>query len=100
MPAFAKNPKFIIGTIVALWVLYVIYANYQFDLIKFHLFPGFFIGTRLSSLIIGAAIFGSVATLVIQWLWRRSSNVAPTVVIAPAPSTPTSTTAPINKTVA
>lgn len=100
MPAFAKNPKFIIGTIVALWVLYVIYANYQFDLIKFHLFPGFFLGSRLSSLLIGAAVFGSLATLVVQWLWRRSSNAAPTVVIAAPPNTPTSTTAPINKTVA
>lgn len=85
MPAFAKNPKFIIGTIVVLWVLYVIYANFQFDLIKFYVLPfGVFIGVKLSTLIIGAMIFGSLATLIIQWLWRRPAEV----VTAAPPSAP------------
>jgi hypothetical protein len=101
MPAFAKNPKFVIGTIVALWVLYVLYANFQPKTVDFYLLPfGVMLEFKLSTVIIGAAIFGSVATLVIQWLWRRSSNAAPAAVVAPAPSTPTSTTVPINKTVA
>jgi hypothetical protein len=39
--------------------------------------------------IIGAAIFGAVATVVIQWLWRRPSNSASSV--AP-PSAPRSST--------
>ena len=39
MPAFAKNPKFIIGTIVVLWVAYVIYANFQIEMVTFYLLP-------------------------------------------------------------
>ena len=39
MPAFAKNPKFIIGSIVILWVLYVLYANFQIDMVTFYLLP-------------------------------------------------------------
>jgi hypothetical protein len=75
MPAFAKNPKFIVGTIVVLWVAYVIYSNFQLDPIKVHLLP--FAATldlRVSAVIIGAAIFGSISTLVVQWLWKRRSS--------------------------
>lgn len=92
MPAFAKNPKFIIGTLVVLWVVYIIYANSQVDLVQFYLLPFNMLvfRLRLSAVIIGASIFGAVATLIIQWLWRRPSNVAST---SPAP-------APSNKTVA
>ena len=39
MPAFVKNPKFIIGTIVVLWVAYVIYANFQIEMVTFYLLP-------------------------------------------------------------
>ena len=76
MPAFAKNPKFIIGTIVVLWVAYVIYANFQIDMVTFYLLPFNILKLqlRLSAVIIGAAIFGSVATMVIHWLWVRPSN--------------------------
>ena len=74
MPAFVKNPKFIIGTIVVLWVAYVIYANFQIDMVTFYLLPFNILKLqlRLSAVIIGAAIFGAVATLVIQWLWRAA----------------------------
>ena len=70
MPAFAKNPKFIIGTIVILWVAYVIYANFQIEMVTFYLLPFNILKLqlRLSAVIIGAAIFGSVATIVIHWL--------------------------------
>jgi hypothetical protein len=76
MPAFVKNPKFIIGTIVVLWVAYVIYANFQIDMVTFYLLPFNLLKLqlRLSAVIISAAIFGSLATIVTQWLWRRPSN--------------------------
>jgi hypothetical protein len=75
MPAFAKNPKFIIGTIVVLWVAYVIYANFHPTPVDFYLLPfGVIVQFKLSTVIIGSAIFGAVATIVIQWLWRRPSN--------------------------
>jgi hypothetical protein len=88
MPAFAKNPKFIIGTLVVLWVLYVIYANFQVDMVTFYLLPFSILKLqlKLSAVIIGAAIFGAVATLVIQWLWRRPSNSSSSATPATSPS--------------
>ncbi|HUO04616.1 MAG TPA: hypothetical protein VMU16_05405 [Candidatus Binataceae bacterium] len=76
MPAFAKNPKFIIGTLVVLWVGYVLYTNYQLDMVTFYLLPFDILKLqlKLSAIVIGAAVFGSIVTLVIQWLWGRSSN--------------------------
>lgn len=76
MPAFAKNPKFIIGAIVVVWVAYIIYANFQIEMVTFYLLPFNILKLqlRLSAVIIGAAIFGALATLVVQWLWRRPSN--------------------------
>src|SRR5271169_6267593 len=76
MPAFVKNPKFIIGTIVVVWVAYVIYANFQIDMVTFYLLPFNILKMqlRLSAVIIGAAIFGALATIVIHWLWVRPSN--------------------------
>ena len=87
MPAFAKNPKFIIGTLVILWVAYIIYANFQIEMVTFYLLPFNILKLqlRLSAVIIGAAIFGSIATLVIHWLWVRPSNSASSVVTAPIP---------------
>jgi hypothetical protein len=98
MPAFAKNPKVIIGTIVVLWVAYIIYANFQPKTVEFYLLPfGVIIEFKLSSVIIGAALFGVLATLIIQYLWRRPSNeVSP--VIHETPSSPAP--APRSKTVA
>jgi len=76
MPAFVKNPKFIIGTLVVLWVAYVIWANFaEAHTVDFFLVPYLLkLQVRLSAAIIGAAIFGSVVTLVIQYFWRRSKN--------------------------
>jgi len=94
MPAFAKNPKFIIGTIVVLWAAYVIYANFQIDMVTFYLLP-FNILTlklRLSAVIIGAVIFGAVAAIVIHWLWVRPSNSSSAVTAPIPPSTPRSST--------
>jgi hypothetical protein len=87
MPAFARNPKFIIGTLVVLWVAYIIYANFQIEMVTFYLLPFNILKLqlRLSAVIIGAAIFGAVATVVIQWLWRRPSNSSSS---ATSPSAP------------
>jgi hypothetical protein len=75
VPAFAKNPKVIGGVIVVLWLAYLIYWNYQLDPIRIQLVP-FVRPAQLSvsSVIIGAAVFGCIATLVIQFLWRRRSK--------------------------
>jgi hypothetical protein len=74
-PAFAKNPKFIGTAIVILWVAYVVYWNYRLDPIDIQLCP-FTKAAKLkvSSAIIGAALFGSVATLAIQFFWRRGRS--------------------------
>jgi hypothetical protein len=87
MPAFAKNPKVIIGTLVILWVAYVIYANFQIEMVTFYLLPFNILKLqlRLSAVIIGAAIFGAVATIVIHYLWVRPSNTASAAVTAPIP---------------
>lgn len=94
MPAFLKNPKFIIGTIVVLWVAYVIYANFQIEMVTFYLLPFNILKlqVRLSAVLIGAAIFGVVTTIVIQWLWRRPSNSSSSAAAPPSPSGPSSST--------
>ena len=94
MPAFAKNPKFIIGTLVVLWVAYVIYANFQIEMVTFYLLPFNILKLqlRLSAVIIGSAIFGAAATLVIHWLWVRPSNSSSAVTAPTSPSAPKSST--------
>ncbi len=74
MPAFTKSPKFIIGVIVVLWVIYVIYANFQLTPVEIHLFPwplSVILQVRVSAVIIGSAIFGAVVAVVLQLAWRR-----------------------------
>lgn len=90
MPAFLKNPKFIAGVIVALWVIYVITANFQLNTIDILLVP--FIAKlqfKLSSVIIAAAIFGSAATLVVQYQWKHWNSSKPTSVSATGESNKT-----------
>jgi hypothetical protein len=87
MPAFLKNPKFIIGTIVVLWVAYIVYANFQIAMVTFYMLPFDILKlqVRLSAVLIGAAIFGAVTTMVIQWLWRRPSNSSSAASAPPSP---------------
>ncbi len=94
MPAFVKSPKFIIGTIVVLWVAYIIYANFQIDMVTFYLLPFNMLKLqlRLSAVLIGAAIFGSVATIIIHWLWVRPSNSSSAATAPTSPSSPRSST--------
>jgi hypothetical protein len=90
LPVFLKNPKFIGGVIVAAWVVYVITKNFELSPIEIHLIP--FLATlnfKVSSVIIAAAIFGSAATLVVQYQWKRWSASKPTSVSAPGESNKT-----------
>ena len=78
MPTFVKSPKFIVSALVVLWVAYVLYANYQLEAVTFYLLPFKILvfQLKLSAVVIGAAIFGALVTLAIQWLWRRRSKNA------------------------
>ena len=74
-PAFVKNPKFVGGAIVILWVVYVVYWNHRLEPISIQLFPLIKPAQlNVSSVIIGAALFGCLATLMIQFLWRRGRS--------------------------
>jgi hypothetical protein len=81
-PAFVKNPRFIGGTIIILWVAYVVYWNYRLNPIDIQLVP-FVKPAQLSvsSVIIGSAFFGFLATIAVQFFWRRerSKNGSETV---------------------
>lgn len=90
-PAFVKSPKFIGGAIVFLWVAYVVYWNHQLNPIEIQLFP-FLKPAQLnvSSVIVGAALFGCLAALMIQYFWRRGrSKNGSTASTAPGASTNT-----------
>jgi hypothetical protein len=92
LPAFLKNPKYIAGAIIAVWVIYVISANFQLRLIEIRLLP--FIASiylKVSTVIICSVIFGALLTLAIQYQLRRWKSSNPTAV---------SSTVDSNKTVA
>jgi hypothetical protein len=93
-PGFVKNPKFIGAAIVVLWVAYVIYWNHRLNPIDIQLLPFLKpLQLNVSTVILGAAIFGSILTLAVQFLWRRgrskSGSVAPAASAAPPGSTRT-----------
>ena len=75
MAEFWKRPKFWIGAIVILWIAYIVYANFQLEPVEIRIVPRLVIlQLRVSAVIIGAAIFGSVLTIVLQYFWRRRSS--------------------------
>lgn len=75
MTEFWKRPKFWIGAIVILWLGYIVYANFQLEPVEIRIVPRFVVlQLKVSAVIIGSAIFGSVATLLIQFVWRRRSS--------------------------
>jgi hypothetical protein len=79
LPAFLKNPKFIVTAIIVAWLIYLIAANLQPAPFEVHLLP--FIATlqvRVSAVLIAAAIFGALVTLVVQYQWRRWNSSKPT----------------------
>ena len=73
VPAFAKNPKVIISTIVVAWTAYILYWDYvHLTPIQIKLLP--FkdpYNVNVSSVIAISAICGVVATIVVQYFWRR-----------------------------
>jgi hypothetical protein len=88
MPSFLKNPKVIVGAIVVLWVAYVISNNLEksvdFRLLPFNILT---LQLRVSGLVVASALFGVLATIVIQFLWKRRSKNA----VSPASVTSSST---------
>lgn len=80
MPGFAKNPKFIAVTVFILWLVYVIYANFKrkpnafSQTLDLWVFPFVALTVNVFALIIAAIVFGVIATLVIQFLWKRRSS--------------------------
>jgi hypothetical protein len=88
MPSFLKSPKVIVGTIVVLWIAYIIYNNLEksvdFRLLPFNILT---IQLRVSAVVVASALFGAVATIVIQFLWKRRSKNA----LSPAPVASSST---------
>jgi hypothetical protein len=74
MPAFAKTPRFIITTIVILWLAYVIWANSSPAPIDIYLFPYVKLEVRLAAVLVVTALFGAVAAILIHWLWVRRSS--------------------------
>jgi hypothetical protein len=77
MPSFLKNPKVIVGAIVVLWVVYVISNNLEksvdFRLLPFNILT---LQLRVSAVVIASALFGVLATIVIQFMWKRRSKNA------------------------
>jgi hypothetical protein len=73
MPAFAKNPKFIGGAIIVLWLVYVIWANLRLA-VTIYLFPGAHLLLSVVGIMIVSALFGALAVVVIQFLWKRRSS--------------------------
>jgi hypothetical protein len=77
MPAFAKNPKFIGAAIIVLWLVYVVWANFQLEPVTIYLFPWplrLMLSIRVSGVIVASALFGAGVALGIQLLWKRRSS--------------------------
>jgi len=90
VPLFLKNllkdPKFDAAAIIVLWLIYIIGENFKLDPIQFHLIP-FVSPLRIpvSEIVIAAIVFGSLATIAIQYYWRRSRSSKPTSSSTAAP---------------
>lgn len=89
-PAFAKSPKVIFSAIVIAWLAYIVYSNFQLDPVQIHLLP--FAATlqfKVSAIVLGSALFGVVATLSVQFFWRRQSKPTSVIVTTPVSSSKT-----------
>jgi uncharacterized integral membrane protein len=92
MTEFWKRPKFWIGAIIILWLLYLIYANSQPAPVEIHLIPWFVtLQLKLSAIIIGSGLVGTLITLAIQYFWRRRGSSKNAAVSSPAPPLSSST---------
>jgi len=94
MVEFRKSPKFWVGAIIILWLAYLIYANSQPAPVEIHLVPWFVtVQLKLSAIIIGGGLVGTLITLAIQYLWRRRGSSKNASVSNPAPPLSSSTVA-------
>jgi hypothetical protein len=72
---FWKRPKFWLGFILVLWVAYIVYANFQLTPVEIRLIPFFAtLQLKVSAIIIGSAAVSCVATLGVQFFWRRRAS--------------------------
>jgi hypothetical protein len=85
MPAFLKNPRFIISAIVVAWIAYVIYFNSRLDPIQIKLLPFVDLQINVSAVILGGMIVGAILAVWAQAIWRRwrASTNAPVSATAP-----------------
>ena len=90
MPAFLKNllkdPKFDATVIIVIWLVYVVGENFKLDPVQFRLIPFWRpLLVPVSEIVIGAIIFGCLATIAIQYYWRRKRSSKPISASASAP---------------
>jgi uncharacterized integral membrane protein len=94
MSEFWKRPKFWIGAIIILWLVYLVYANSQPAPVEIHLIPWFVtLQLKLSAIIIGGGVVGALIALAIQYLWRRRGSSKSNSASNPAPPFSSSTVA-------
>ena len=87
---FWKWPKFWIGLVIILWLVYVISANLDQSvtifIVPFLVQPI----VRVSAIVAGSIITGCILTLLVQFAWRRrASKYAAASVAAAGSSTST-----------
>jgi len=89
VPAFLKNllkdPQFDATVIIVLWVVYIIGKNFE-PTVDFHLIPLLApLKIPVWWIVIGSAIFGCLATIAVQYSWRRRRSSKPISESATAP---------------
>ena len=86
MPRFWKSPKFWIATVIILWLFYLIDGNLE-QPVELYIIPHFFHRTlRVGTVMAGAAVVGSLLTILIQLAWRRRASKNASVSAAAAAS--------------
>jgi uncharacterized integral membrane protein len=86
MREFWKRPKFWIGVIVFLWLVYLFDANLN-QPVELFVVPLFLHRTLpVAAVILAAGMLGCFLTLLIQFSWRRRSSKKTLSSAAPPPS--------------
>ena len=94
MPRFWTWPRFWIGSILILWLIYLLSGNLN-ESVTLFIVPIFVHPVvRLSGVIFGSAILGCAITLLLQFSWRRrASKYAAASRAAPPPESSSNTVA-------
>ena len=81
MPAFVKTPRFIISTIFLIWLIATIWQNHNEPPVYVFYAPFLSIQVRLVWVLVSAALFGAIVTIVVQLMWthRASKNASSSV---------------------